>query len=332
VLQTIWVSFSAEVLTILVASPGDVSNLRDVVEREIQMWNSNGHARRVALVMLPARWETDAVPLMEGDAQQVINGQLVDWADIVIAVFHTRLGTATPRSASGTDEEIERARARGIPVHVFIDTSPVPRDHDSAQLQSLRAYEKQLEGRGLVGRFVTEQELADQVRRALDHDAAMITSPATASTVMAATGGDILPADHRLLDIFDDLLPEDSAALVWLRQWADGSSYHYSNVEPLHRFVAEWGMYDRHFLDEEIDKAVQALREAVAEYSNYLSVVSEWAPKELQTNPDDPFYRVPEVLFEERPDTGVQRRLASLADDALTAYAAVRRKVNLRGR
>lgn len=325
-------SFSAEVLTVLVASPSDVSNLRDVVEREIQRWNSNGRARRAALIMLPARWETDVVPLMAGDGQQVINGQLVDWADIVIAVFHSRLGTATPRSASGTDEEIERARARRIPIHVYVDTSAVPRDHNPAQLQSLRAYEKQLEARGLVGHFASEQELADQVRHALDHDAATRTSPASAITVMGAAGAALLPADHRLLDILDDLLPEDSSALVWLRQWADGSSYHYSNVEPLRRFVAEWSAHDRHFLDDQIDTAVQGLLEAVAEYNHYQAVVSEWAPKELQSEPDDPFYRVPEVLFEERPDTGVQKRLGSLADDALAAYAAVRRTVNLRGR
>ncbi|NMM32413.1 MAG: hypothetical protein HHJ13_00085 [Phycicoccus sp.] len=325
-------SFPAEVLTVLVASPGDVSNWRDVVEREIQRWNGNGHARGAALIMLPVRWETDVVPLMAGDGQQVINEQLADQVDIVIAVFHSRLGTATPRSPSGTDEEIERARARQIPIHVYVDTSAVPRDHDPAQLQALRAYEKKLEAKGLVGHFASEQELTDQVRHALDHDAATRASPASAITVAGGAGAALLPADHRLLDILDDLLPEDSSALVWLRQSADGRSYHYSDVEPLRRFVAEWWAHDRHFLDDQVDTAAQGLFKALADYNDYQSVVSEWAPRELQTDPDDPFYRVPEVLFEERPDPGVQKRLNSLADDALAAYAAVRRMVNLRGR
>lgn len=326
-------SFSAEVLTVLVASPGDVSGLRDVVEHEIHRWNSNDRARRAALVMLPIRWETDAVPLMGGDGQQVINGQLVDEADIVIAVFHTRLGTATPRSLSGTDEEIERARTRGIPVHVYVDNSPVPRNHDAGQLQALRAYEERLESGGLVGHFVSEQELVDQVRRALDRDAATRTPPAAAPVAAGATGGDtFLPADLRLLDVLDDLLPEDSPALVWLRRWADGTSYHYSDIAPLIRFVEEWSAYDRHFLDDQVEAVAQALLVAVAKYNSFLARVSQWAPKELQSNPDDPFYRVPEVVFEERPDTGVQRRLASLADNALTAYTTLRRTVNLRGR
>jgi hypothetical protein len=327
------VSFSAEVLTILVASPDDVPNWRDVVEREVHRWNNSGRARGAALVMLPARWETDAVPLMGRDGQQVINEQFVDEADIVIAVFHTRLGTATPRSASGTDEEIERARTRGIPVHVYVDNSAVPRNHDAAQLQALRAYEKRLEDEGLVGHFVSEQELADQVRRALDHDAAKRTPPAAVPVDVAAKGGGpLLPADLRLLDILDDLLPENSPALVWLRRWADGTSYHHSDIAPLRRFVEEWSAFDRHFLDDQIEAVAQALLVAVAKYNSNLARVSEWAPRELQSNPDDPFYRVPEVVFEERPDTGVQRRLASLADDALAAYAAFRRTVNLRGR
>lgn len=333
VLQTASVSFTAEVLTVLVASPTDVPDQRDVVEREIHRWNSSGRARRAALVMLPVRWETDAVALMGGDGQQVINQQLVDEADIIIAIFHARLGTATPRSVSGTDEEIERARTRGVPVHVYIDDRLVPRNHDAAQLKALRAYEKRLQGEGLIGHFVSEQELVDQVGRALDFDAATRASPTTSSAAaVAVAGGPLLPADLRLLDVLDALLPEDSPALVWLRQWADGASYHRSNIAPLIEFVVEWRAHDRHFLDNQVEAAVEALLVAVDAYVSYLSTVSDWAPLELQAKPDDPFYRVPAVLFEDRPDSGVQKRLARLADEALAAHTAFRRTVNLRGR
>ena len=206
------------------------------------------------------------------------------------------------------------------------------RDHDPAQLESLRAYEKRLQENGLVGYFASEQELADQVRRALDHDADTRTSPPSAITVKGVASAALLPADNRLLNILDDLLPEDSDALVWLRKWADGTSYRNSDVEPLRRLVDEWNSHDRHFVDDQVDAAVQVLVDAVAKYIDYQNKVSEWAPGELQAYPDNPLYRVPEVLFEERPDTGVQKRLASLADDILAANAVVRRMVNLRGR
>jgi hypothetical protein len=83
--------FDAHVLRVLIASPGDTKEERDAVERSLHGWNA-ARAEREQVILLPARWETDAVPRLGGSGQGIINDQLVDRADIIIALFDSRLG------------------------------------------------------------------------------------------------------------------------------------------------------------------------------------------------------------------------------------------------
>ncbi len=73
-------------MSVLIASPGDTSEARDAVESPIGSWNRD-RAKTRRVVLLPFRWETDAVPAMGSDPQSIINRQLVDSSDIVVALF-----------------------------------------------------------------------------------------------------------------------------------------------------------------------------------------------------------------------------------------------------
>lgn len=163
----------AQVLTVLIASPGDVARQRDVIQREVEDWNRGRISKDLGIRLEVARWELDAVPeLGRGDGQEVINRQLLEEADTVVAIFHARLGTATSRAPSGTAEELDAAVKRGLPVHVFVDVSAIPRDHDAEQLKQLDDYLTGLRGQGLLGEVSSDDDLARQVRRALDLDVA----------------------------------------------------------------------------------------------------------------------------------------------------------------
>jgi hypothetical protein len=158
-------------LSVLIASPGDTAADRDVVEDAIRSWNSD-HTLRRKIHLLPLRWELGAVPLVgQKDAQEVINEQFADEADVVIAVFNSRLGQATKRAVSGTAEEILRARDRGAAVHVFFSDAPIPRDHDPDQLAALNAFRTELQEHGLTGSYVSVDDLRAKVRTCLEHDA-----------------------------------------------------------------------------------------------------------------------------------------------------------------
>lgn len=161
--------FSAHVLRVLIASPGDTTAERDAVTEALHGWNA-ARAEREQVVLLPRRWETNAVPRLGGSAQSVINDQLVDRADIVIALFDSRLGMATAAAVSGTAEEIERAHAAGRPVHVYFSTEPIPRDADLGQVQALRSFQEQLSKLGLLGTYASPEDLGHQVRQAIEGD------------------------------------------------------------------------------------------------------------------------------------------------------------------
>jgi len=196
-------SFEARVLPVLIASPGDTRDARDVAEAAIQSWNRD-RARAQKVVLLPLRWEFDAVPELGGDAQAIINKQLVDEADIVIVLFHSRLGQPTPRGESGTVEEIERSMERGARVHVFFAEMPLPRDVDPDQLKALREFQTKLQERGLVGSYASHEDLSAKIRTSLEQDVVRFV-PAIPSAVPRA----ILRARYERVGQRDRLVVEN---------------------------------------------------------------------------------------------------------------------------
>lgn len=164
-------AFSANVLRVLIASPSDTADLRDAVEQALHEWNGD-RAAASSVVLLPRRWETNAVPELTGaDGQTVINRQLVDEADVVIGIFHSKLGQETPRYASGTAEELHEAKDAGKRVHVYFSSMPIARAHaDPVALATLEGFKKEIEKLGLYGSFDTAGSLRDHVRRAIEAD------------------------------------------------------------------------------------------------------------------------------------------------------------------
>lgn len=161
----------AQVFTVMIASPSDVPDARQAVYDSLNEWN-DANTRHRNVILLPLKWETSAVPQMGSDAQAIINDQLVDQADIVIALFGSRLGQETARDLSGTAEEMNRAHAAGKPVHPFFSDEPLARDVDTDQLNRLRDFQRELEG--LYSTFTNAGELRNKVWQAIEHDIAQL--------------------------------------------------------------------------------------------------------------------------------------------------------------
>jgi hypothetical protein len=162
--------FQAYILKVLIASPGDVKTEREAIAKEIEEWNRGQKHSADNIRLEVHRWEVDAVPQMGSDVQSVINRQLVDDVDIVIAVFHSRLGTPTSRAVSGTAEEIDRTLQAGKTVHVYFSKKPMPVNHDAKQLKSVTAFQKELSARGYAGTFSSTADLKRQIRLAITMD------------------------------------------------------------------------------------------------------------------------------------------------------------------
>ncbi|SMC62715.1 hypothetical protein SAMN06296429_106118 [Janibacter indicus] len=161
----------AQVFAVMIASPSDVPEARQAVYDSLAEWN-DASARTRKVILLPLKWETSAVPRLGGDAQEIINHQLVDDADIVIALFGSRLGRETSRALSGTAEEMNRAHAAGKPVHPFFSDEPLPRDVDVDELKRLRDFQEELAG--LYSTFANTGELRSKVWQAIEHDIAQL--------------------------------------------------------------------------------------------------------------------------------------------------------------
>lgn len=162
-------SFNASVLRVAIASPSDVQDARNAVEKSLHDWNAANSAVK-KVVLLPWRWETSSVPLLGSHPQDIINMQGIDSADIVIAIFGSRLGAPTPDAVSGTVEEIKRALQSGKPVHPYFSTADFPYDVDTSQVEGLREFKTAIQQRGLYKEFRTIEQLQHEIWKAVEYD------------------------------------------------------------------------------------------------------------------------------------------------------------------
>lgn len=161
-------AYDARVFRVLIASPGDVVDERDIAVKTIQEWNDlNSPERRI--VMLPLRWETHSAPEYGTRPQEVINRLVVDHCDLVIGIFWTRVGTPTGVADSGTLEEIERVANQGKPVMLyFSQVRQDPNNIDLAQLAKLREFRQKVMPKALVESFTSQIEFRDKLAKQLE--------------------------------------------------------------------------------------------------------------------------------------------------------------------
>jgi hypothetical protein len=150
---------------VLIASPSDVSDERKIIREQIANWNSM-HSSDMKMILMPLGCETDGTPDLEERGQAIINRQLVDICDLLIAVFWTRLGTPTPQAGSGTVEEIETAHNEGKRCIVyFSDKEAPPSGIDPKQYERLQKYKEELNKEGLTDTYKTIEEFREKVFR-----------------------------------------------------------------------------------------------------------------------------------------------------------------------
>ena len=155
----------AIVYRILVASPPEVIEEREVISQVIHAWNAaNSFYRRAYLEAV--LWETHSTPEIGDSPQGVLNRHLVDTCDILIAFFWTRLGIPTGKSESSTVEEIEEFRKAEKPVLLYFSSVPVVLENaDGGQYRKLLDFKEDCQREGLVSSYGSINELREQLPR-----------------------------------------------------------------------------------------------------------------------------------------------------------------------
>jgi hypothetical protein len=237
--------FDAHVLKVLISSPGDTSEEVESVKQALYGWNGD-RAESAQVILLPRHWRSDAIPRVGiGNGQGVINEQLVDGADIVIALFDSRLGQATADAVSGTAEEIQRAIDAGKHVHVWFSNEPISRSADLRQVAALNEFRAGLESQGLLGEYDSPADLAYKVRSAIEGDLAQMglgvpgvrRNAAEHARPRARRAGDSLVVGNRSGSVTAEQFWFDVAG-VWPASWGD-----MGDDEPVHL------MYEREPID-----------------------------------------------------------------------------------
>ena len=142
----------------LIASPSDVTEERDIVTSAIYAWNA-AHHPTTGIMLNPVRWETHSYPSSGDRPQAIINKQIVESGDILIGIFGHKLGTPTGVAQSGTIEEIEEFRKAGKYVALYFSTADPPPKHRPRSTEGLEDYQRERQKDMLYGTFGTPEEL-----------------------------------------------------------------------------------------------------------------------------------------------------------------------------
>lgn len=76
-------AYDAKVLPVMIASPSDVEDEREIVRRELAEWNTI-YSKTQSAVLLPIGWETHSAPELAGRPQEIINDRLLKDADLLV--------------------------------------------------------------------------------------------------------------------------------------------------------------------------------------------------------------------------------------------------------
>lgn len=160
-------SYSATVIKVMIASPSDVFNERNIIREIMAEWNSiNADKRKI--VLLPVGWETHSTPAMGDRPQAIINKQILDDCDLLVGVFWTRVGTSTGEYDSGTIEEIEEHMKNDKPTMIYFSNAPVrPDSVNEEQYSKLKSFKDSCQQRGLYEEYNDPNEFKDKFNRHL---------------------------------------------------------------------------------------------------------------------------------------------------------------------
>lgn len=160
-------SYTATVINVMIASPSDMPQERLIARDVMSEWNTI-HANDKRTVLMPTGWETHSVPDTGDRPQAIISGQLLKDADLLVAMFWTRIGSPTGVARSGTVEEIEEHIGAGKPAMIYFSSAPVrPDSIDNDQYSALQAFKRSLRARGLFEEYENLSEFRTKFARQL---------------------------------------------------------------------------------------------------------------------------------------------------------------------
>lgn len=219
---------TGNIYNIMIGSPSDVEKYAKIAIDCITHWNiMHSSEKRIALV--PLHWTTSSYPSLQNKPQQVLNEQLVNNSDALIAVFGTRIGTPTDKYPGGTAEEIDLHRKANKPVMVlFCESTNNPFNVDTSQLQTIQEYRRELQNQGLCAPFTSEEDfrfkLNDYLHRLVQDKFCSNDSVSNSKMEESVSFSD------KEIDILKKWCSGNNTTCTWVKFMGGGCHFRFGNM------------------------------------------------------------------------------------------------------
>ena len=200
--------YQANCYNVMIVSPSDVQEERKIIRDVLYQWNEqNSRFRNIVFSVLG--YDINACPDSGAHPQESLNHQLLEAADIIIAVFWTKLGTPTKEYSSGSVEEISKHIASGKKAWVYFSNKEIPPQNiDPEQYSKLQEYKKGIQGNFFYKEFSSLTEFEKMLQghiQSLAND--LNASKTTIQKGMCDNISNLSEAEHRILKIMKNGRP-----------------------------------------------------------------------------------------------------------------------------
>lgn len=145
---------------ILISCPSDIENrgFINTIKEIVYNFNTN-YGFKIGVSIRILYWKDSSYPEYGDTPQDIINRQIVDNADAVIAVFGNVFGTATSRYGSGTEEEIEKMISSGKQIFLYFENKRTETNNlILEEVQRVRDFKKKYGEKGLYTEFKSKPQ------------------------------------------------------------------------------------------------------------------------------------------------------------------------------
>lgn len=155
------------VCRLMISCPSDVKTEVEIINRVVENINDSiGISMDVFVKTL--HWSKNVMPEAGDRAQNIINKQILDKSDAIIAIFGNKIGSPTQHYESGTIEEIELMIQKGKQVFVYFSDKPVRKSEIDMEAEAkIQAFKDKYKDRGIYVEYSSDEEFNENVSRNL---------------------------------------------------------------------------------------------------------------------------------------------------------------------
>lgn len=155
------------VYDLLLSCPGDVLDLKEIIDECVKNFNSFiGELNNIRVEL--KHWSTDSFSQSGDKPQNILNKQFINDCDMCVALLGTRFGTPTDNYDSGTEEEIEIMLKQNKQVFMyFVERDIDPSKIDLEQYSKVKKFKEKYQNKGLYDIVKSDEDLRKTFQNAL---------------------------------------------------------------------------------------------------------------------------------------------------------------------